>query len=79
MERNVGNIVAPDGGYGWVIVGATFFNDCIVCGHMMCFSMFYYEIAEYFQVSLAYAGLIQSVASVFSFFPGENVDNNMSF
>ena len=37
-----------DGGYGWVIVFAAFFNFVFVGGSFICFPLIYYEIADYF-------------------------------
>ena len=60
-----------DGGYGWVIVFAAFFNFVFVGGSFICFPLIYYEIADYFGVSLALTGSVQSVTQTCVFLPGE--------
>ena len=67
---NARNATHQDGAYGWVVVAASFLNCTMIGSHMLCFAMLYSDIAEYFNVSLAYAGFIQSFALVFNFFPG---------
>ena len=60
-----------DGGYGWVIVCAACFNFVFVGGSFVCFPLIYYEIAEFFGVSLALAGSVQSAMQTSIFLPGQ--------
>ena len=62
-----------DGGYGWVIVFASFMNCIILGGGFVCFPLIYMQVAEHFDVTLAVTGFIQSFSQGAVFFPGKCV------
>ena len=47
----------PDGGWGWVIVIASFFNNFILDGIAYCFGVFLMEYAYYFKSSVGVTSL----------------------
>ena len=51
----------PDGGYGWVIVFASFLNHVIVDGISFTFGVFYMEFLEYFKAGKAKTALVGSL------------------
>lgn len=55
--------VPPDGGWGWVVVAASFCCNLIVDGTIYTFSMFLKEIAAEFHESEAKVSLIGSLLS----------------
>ncbi|GFY44225.1 monocarboxylate transporter 7 [Trichonephila inaurata madagascariensis] len=50
-----------DGGWGWVIVAATFFIRVIVDGFIYTFGIFYVEFLEYFKCTSGAASLVMSL------------------
>ncbi|XP_067928354.1 monocarboxylate transporter 14-like [Watersipora subatra] len=52
---------APDGGYGWVIMVASFFNNFILDGIAYCFGVFLLEYSQYFGSTLAATSLANSL------------------
>ena len=58
----------PDGGFGWVVVAACFFNQFLLCSCFVSFSVMYVELAEVLQKSNAAISLIGSVQSAVAFF-----------
>ena len=58
-EQKPGN--DPGGGYGWVIVGASFLSLAIVNGLRSSFAMFYVEFSDVFQETKATLGWIGSL------------------
>ncbi|GFR00076.1 monocarboxylate transporter 12 [Trichonephila clavata] len=50
-----------DGGWGWVIVAATFFIRVIVDGFIYTFGIFYVEFLEYFKCTSSAASLVMSL------------------
>ena len=51
----------PDGGYGWVIVVASFVNHVIVDGITFTFGIFSDEFREYFNASTGQTSLVGSL------------------
>ena len=58
---NAGLAIPPDGGYGWVIMIASFFTNVIVDGVCFSFGIFYLEFLEYFGESEAKTSWVGSV------------------
>ena len=54
-------VVAPDGGYGWVVTLASFFTNVIVDGVCFSFGVFYVEFLEYFGESASKTSWVGSV------------------
>ncbi len=54
--------LAPDGGYGWVVVVASFYVAFLFGLFMDGFSVLYVEIEDYFSSSKAYTGWIGSLS-----------------
>ena len=53
--------VAPDGGYGWVVMVASFFSSVIVDGVCFAFGIFYLEFLDTFQEDRSKTAWIGSV------------------
>lgn len=51
----------PDGGWGWVVVIASFFCNLIVDGVCYTFGIFYGELLDYFQASKGQTALVGSM------------------
>ncbi|PIK43074.1 hypothetical protein BSL78_20080 [Apostichopus japonicus] len=49
---------APDGGWGWVAVGAAFVAHIITSGYMLSLSVFLVEWQLYFDINAKTAGLV---------------------
>lgn len=61
--------IPPDGGYGWVIVFASFMNHVIVDGISFTVGIFYTEFCDYFQegdAKTAMAGSLLAGCYLFS-------------
>jgi hypothetical protein len=54
-------VIPPDGGWGWVIVGASFFCNLVVDGIIFAFGMFLSDIARAFGESKAKVSIIGSL------------------
>lgn len=63
-------VVPPDGGWGWVIVFASFMCNMIVDGIIFSFGMFLTQIATTFTVSKAHVSLVGSLMSGFYLMAG---------
>jgi len=61
----------PDGGYGWIIVMASFFNHVIVDGIAYTFGVFYVEFLEQFKESKSKTSLVGSLLAGCYLFSGE--------
>jgi hypothetical protein len=64
-------VVPPDGGWGWVIVGASFFCNLVVDGIIFAFGMFLRDIAGTFGESKAKVSIIGSLLAGFYLMVGE--------
>ena len=53
--------VAPDGGYGWIVVAASFVATTVVGGSVAAFSILYIEWTEYFAADKGVTGWIGSL------------------
>jgi|SRR6218665_579475 len=62
--------IPPDGGYGWVIVFASFMNHVIVDGIAFTVGIFYTEFCEYFQEGDAKTALAGSLLAGCYLFSG---------
>ncbi|KAL3276893.1 hypothetical protein HHI36_012264 [Cryptolaemus montrouzieri] len=58
-------VVPPDGGWGWVIVFASFMSNMIVDGIIFSFGIFLADIAQSFQVNKSQVTLVGSLMSGF--------------
>ncbi|KAF5273450.1 hypothetical protein FQA39_LY07467 [Lamprigera yunnana] len=58
-------VVPPDGGWGWVVVAASFFSNMVVDGIVYAFGMFLDDIAKEFKETTAYVSLVGSLLSGF--------------
>ncbi|GFG36188.1 hypothetical protein Cfor_06406 [Coptotermes formosanus] len=58
-------VVPPDGGWGWVIVAASFFCNLIVDGIIFAFGMFLSDISQAFDESKAKVSIIGSLLAGF--------------
>ncbi|KZC06189.1 Monocarboxylate transporter 12 [Dufourea novaeangliae] len=63
-------VVPPDGGWGWVIVAASFMCNLFVDGIIFSFGVFLNDIAEAFSVSKARVALVGSLQSGFYLMAG---------
>jgi MFS transporter, MCT family, solute carrier family 16 (monocarboxylic acid transporters), member 14 len=63
--------VPPDGGWGWVIVAASFFCNFVVDGIIFSFGMFKSHIVNDFQETEARAALVGSLLSGFYLIAGK--------
>lgn len=64
-------VVPPDGGWGWVIVAASFFCNLVVDGIIFAFGMFLNDIAVAFDESKAKVSIIGSLLAGFYLMVGE--------
>jgi hypothetical protein len=64
----------PDGGYGWIIVMASFFNHVIVDGIAYTFGVFYVEFLEQFKESKSKTSLVGSLLAGCYLFSGIRLD-----
>lgn len=60
----------PDGGWGWVVVVASFVNHIIVDGVAFTFGIFYMEFMKYFQSSKSETALVGSLLAGFYLMAG---------
>ncbi|KAF5301571.1 hypothetical protein FQR65_LT08876 [Abscondita terminalis] len=58
-------VVPPDGGWGWVVVVASFLSNMVVDGIVYAFGMFLADIGKEFNESTAYVSLVGSLLSGF--------------
>ena len=58
---------APDGGWGWVIVVASFFNMAFCMSTIFSFAVIFVEWKEVFHSPSSVVALLGSVLSVFAF------------
>jgi MFS transporter, MCT family, solute carrier family 16 (monocarboxylic acid transporters), member 14 len=63
--------IPPDGGWGWVIVAASFFCNFVVDGIIFSFGMFKSHIVEEFQETEASTALVGSLLSGFYLIAGQ--------
>lgn len=66
-------VVPPDGGWGWVVVAASFVCNFIVDGIIFCFGVFLVEIVKTFNVSTAKVALVGSLLTGFYLMTGEMI------
>ncbi|XP_046745469.1 monocarboxylate transporter 12-like isoform X2 [Diprion similis] len=70
QEVEVQMVVPPDGGWGWVIVAASFMCNLIVDGIIFSFGVFLVHICEDLSVSTAQVALVGSLQSGFYLITG---------
>lgn len=63
-------VVAPDGGWGWVVMAASFCCNVIVDGIIFSFGLVVTNLAESFEVSVASASWVASLLAAFYMFVG---------
>lgn len=63
-------VVPPDGGWGWVVVFASFMCNMIVDGIIFSFGSFLEPISQEFNVTKAYVALVGSLMSGFYLIAG---------
>ena len=61
----------PDGGWGWVIVFASFLNHVVVDGITFTFGVFYLEFLDYFKASKSKTSLVGSLLAGFYLMSGK--------
>lgn len=61
----------PDGGWGWVIVFASFINHVVVDGITFTFGVFYLEFLEFFKASKGKTSLVGSLLAGFYLMSGK--------
>ena len=61
----------PDGGWGWVVVLASFINHVIVDGVAFTFGIFYMEFMRYFESSKSQTALVGSLLAGFYLMAGK--------
>lgn len=64
-------VVPPDGGWGWVIVAASFFCNLVVDGIIFAFGMFLSDISQAFDESKAKVSIIGSLLAGFYLMVGK--------
>lgn len=64
-------VVPPDGGWGWVIVAASFMCNFFVDGIIFSFGVFLNDIADAFSVSKASVAFVNSLQSGFYLMVGQ--------
>jgi hypothetical protein len=64
-------VVPPDGGWGWVIVAASFVCNLIVDGIIFAFGMFLSDISQTFNESKAKVSIIGSLLAGFYLMVGK--------
>lgn len=69
-EDDIQVVVPPDGGWGWVVVFASFMCNVVVDGIIFSYCMFLSEIADEFGVTKSEAALVGSLMSGFYLFVG---------
>jgi len=60
----------PDGGYGWIVVIASFINHIIVDGIAFTFGVFYEDFLDYFEAGSGKTALVGSLLSGFYLITG---------
>ena len=60
----------PDGGYGWIVVMASFGCFSLIGTHFAMFSLLYRPVVEAYDTSYAVAGLAGSIALCMVGLPG---------
>ena len=61
----------PDGGWGWVVVFASFINHVIVDGVAFTFGIFYMEFMRHFESSKSQTALVGSLLAGFYLMAGK--------
>lgn len=69
-ESDAEVVVPPDGGWGWMVVFASFMCNMIVDGIIFSFGSFLIPISEEFNVPKAYVALVGSLMSGFYLIAG---------
>ena len=69
-EEEVAVVVPPDGGWGWVVMIASFFCNVIVDGIIFSFGLVVTNLADSFEVSVASASWVASLLAAFYMFVG---------
>ncbi|KAI2662856.1 Monocarboxylate transporter 13 [Labeo rohita] len=60
-EQSPPQIAAPDGGWGWVVVGSLFFSSALVFGLIRSLGVFFVEFVQYFGESAQAVSWITSI------------------
>lgn len=71
-------VVPPDGGWGWVIVAASFMCNLFVDGIIFSFGVFLNDISDAFAVSKARVALVGSLQSGFYLMAGQWQKRNIN-
>lgn len=70
LDEDIEVVVPPDGGWGWVVVFASFMSNMIVDGIIFSFGAFLKPISKEFQVTEAHVALVGSLMSGFYLIAG---------
>lgn len=71
-DEEVGNfiVVPPDGGWGWVVVLASFLSNLVADGLVYTFGLFLDDISVAFDVSVGRVTMVGSIMTFFYYFVG---------
>ena len=78
VDEHATSGLRPDGGYGWVVVAASFFSLGIVGGHFMSFGLLYPAISAHYDVPYGVSGWVGSFSQAMMHLLGRKVSKLVS-
>jgi hypothetical protein len=72
VAKDVDLVVAPDGGWGWVVMIASFFSNLIVDGVCYTFGIFFTELVDYFGSTKSETALVGALVPGMYLIVGES-------